>query len=375
MLRATFTCLVCFQLFIIEASHGFSRPQPMTKQSADEPIPVAPAPRLAEKKVPAHIESSLKTGHNQIRQFAFDNDPNTYFESEKNITNDDHFTLTFEAPVSAASIRVLTGKPNGTDTLNRGVLEISHDGKKFELLSKFEDGITVGNPKNTAIQAIRIRPSENLPHPLVIREIIIDSKPTVAIFKYPIEFIVESEAPEMKEWVEKAGRICEQHYEMICDELMSPGFKPLTVIHMTLKKDYNGVAETGNGQITGSVKYFKSHIDDYGAMVHETAHCVQMYRSRRNPGWLVEGIADYIRFFKYEPGNIGRLNPERARYDGSYRVSAAFLGFLVDKYDPLIVSKLNAIMRAGKYTEEVWKELTGKPVEELNQEWRRSFVR
>jgi hypothetical protein len=56
-------------------------------------------------------------------------------------------------------------------------------------------------------------------------------------------------------------------------------------------------------------------------------------------------------------------------------VTAAFLGFVVDRYDPLIVSKLNNIMREGKYKEEVWKELTGKAVEELNQEWRRSLVR
>ncbi len=340
-----------------------------------EPLPVAPAPRLVAKKVAATVESSLKTGHNQIRQFAFDNDPNTYFESEQNATKADHFTLKLDAPVSVATIRVLTGKPNGTETLNRGVLEISSDGKAFETVAKFEDGVAVGHLKNKTIKAIRIRPTEDLNHPFVLREIVIDSKPTVAVFKYPIEFVVESDALDMKEWIEKAGQICERHYGMICDELMSPGFKPLTVIHMALRNDYNGVAEASGDRIKGSVKYFKSHLDDYGAMVHETTHCIQMYRSRRNPGWLVEGIADFIRFFKYEPGKIGRLNAERAKFDGSYRVTAAFLGFVVDKYDPLIVGKLNNIMREGKYKEEVWKELTGKAVEELNQEWRRSLVR
>ena len=37
--------------------------------------------------------------------------------------------------------------------------------------------------------------------------------------------------------------------------------------------------------------------------------------------------------------------------------------------------KLNAIMREGKYKEEVWKEITGKTVEELNQQWRASLVK
>jgi hypothetical protein len=102
---------------------------------------------------------------------------------------------------------------------------------------------------------------------------------------------------------------------------------------------------------------------------------VQLYRSRRNPGWLVEGIADYVRFFMYEPGKIGRLNADRAKYNDSYRVTAAFLAYVTEQHDPLIVTKLNSIMRAGKYREEVWKEITGKTVEELNQEWRRSLVK
>ncbi len=44
-------------------------------------------------------------------------------------------------------------------------------------------------------------------------------------------------------------------------------------------------------------------------MVHETVHCVQRYRGRGNPGWLVEGVADYVRFFKYEPKKPAPLTP------------------------------------------------------------------
>lgn len=142
---------------------------------------------------------------------------------------------------------------------------------------------------------------------------------------------------------------------------------------MTLSKGYNGVAATGGGRITGSVKYFKAHPDDFGAMVHETVHVVQSYRGRGNPGWLVEGIADYERFFKYEPGKLGPLNPNRARYDDSYRVTAAFLAYVTEKHDKETVRKLNAAMREGKYTEELFKGLTGKSVKELNEEWRASL--
>src|ERR1700689_1925104 len=118
---------------------------------------------------------------------------------------------------------------------------------------------------------------------------------------------------------------------MINEELPSEGFRPLTQITMTLRNDYKGVAAAGGGRITGSVKYFKSHPDDIGAMVHETVHCVQAYRTH-GPGWLVEGIADYIRFFKFEPGKIGNLARD-PHFDGSYRTSAAFLNFAAEKYD------------------------------------------
>ncbi len=153
------------------------------------------------------------------------------------------------------------------------------------------------------MKAVRTRPTEDLKHPLVIREISVDTDdPAVTAFRYPIEFVLDvSDAPDMKEWAEKVARVCERQYPKICDELASDGFKPLTVVRLALKNDYDGVAAAGRGRIVGSVKYFKANPNDVGAFVHETVHCVQSYRGRGNPGWLVEGVADYVRFFQYEP--------------------------------------------------------------------------
>jgi hypothetical protein len=337
-------------------------------------------PARADQKpaetVAATVETTLATGGKQIRQFAFDGDPDTYFSSQKNPTKNDHFTLVFDKPVAIKAISVTTGKPNkGGDALDAGVVEVSADGKEFEELAKFDGGAAKAEPAGKKIRAVRVRPTEDMTHPLAVREIVVDGEPKVRTFKYPVEFVVDvSDAPDMKEWAEKAARVCERQYPMICDELMSDGFKPLTVISMTLKSNYNGVAATGGGRITGSAKYFKAHEDDIGAMVHETVHAVQLYRGRGNPGWLVEGVADYIRFFKYEPGKLKKLAPERARYDGSYKTTAAFLAFVTEKYDKDLVRKLNAAMREGKYKEELWKELTGKTVVELGQEWKKSLA-
>jgi hypothetical protein len=333
----------------------------------------APAPRPVEH---AWIESSLATGGPRIRQFAFDTNDATWFASEKKATTDDHLTLRFDRPVKLESIVVLTGLPTGGDVLTNGVIEVSENGTGFTELAKLSEAKSTIAAEGKSVAAIRIRPAADLEHPLVVREIRIDSDPKVVAFKFPIEIALDvNDAPEMKPWAEKVVRVCERQYAMLCEELASPGYEPPTRISMVFKKDYKGVAAAGGGRITGSVDYFKSRPDDVGAMVHETAHCVQNYRGRRLPGWLVEGIADYVRFWKYEPGKAGRLAPERAKYDASYRTTAAFLAYVSEKYDPHAVNKLNAALRENKYDVAIWKELTGKDVETLNQEWRQSLVK
>ena len=229
--------------------------------------------------------------------------------------------------MTVQSVAVTTGRPKGGDDARRRRAGSVRRRQTFRELARFEDGTAGGKPASK-VRAIRIRPGE-LKHPLVIREIKIESDPPVATFRYPVEFTIDvSDAPDMKEWAEKAARVCERQYPMINEELKSDGFKPATQVTMTLKKDYRGVAATGGNRIAGAVKYFQDHPDDVGAMVHETVHVVQRYRTRNNPGWLVEGVADCVRFFKYEPGKLGPDQPGRARYDGSYRVTAAFLNYV-----------------------------------------------
>jgi hypothetical protein len=335
------------------------------------PVAAAAAPPVA-----ATIETTLTSTDSQIRMLAFDSDSSTYFASEQNPGPDDHFTLVFDRSVTVTSIVATTGRPTGGDQLETGNLAVSADGRTFKPLAPFADGVARARPQGQRIRAIRIQPTATLKHPLAIREITIDSNPPVAVFKYPVEFTVNvTDAPEMKDWIEKVARVCERQYQMICEELKSEGFRPRQRVTLTLKKDYKGVASTSGGDITGAVRYFMAHPDDVGAMVHETVHIVQNYRGRSNPGWLVEGIADYIRFFKDEPGKLGPINPDRVRYDGSYRQSAAFLAYVTGKYDKELVRKINALMREGQFREEVFKELTGKSVQELDNEWKASLRR
>ncbi len=333
----------------------------------------APPPHAVEL---ATVASSLSSAPGHVRQLAFDADGASYFASKGNATAADHLTLTFDHPLVLKSVTVVTGRPDGRDALTAGVLEASADGTAFETLAIFADGQAKSAGKTRTVKALRVRPTADLTHPLVVREFAIDSDPRVVTFRYPIEFTLDvTDAPEMQAWGDKVVRVCERQYPMLCDDLASSGYRPMTEIRLVMKKDYDGVAAAGGGRITGSVKYFKQRPGDIGAMVHETAHCVQDYRGRGLPGWLVEGIADYERCWKYEPGTARPLNPDRAQYNGSYQVSAAFLAYVRDTYDYRAVTKLNAALRANKYDVAIWKELTGKPLEELNQEWRRTLAK
>lgn len=336
-------------------------------------LSILPNAEAAEPKpIRATVVSTLATAPKHARQFAFDGVADTYYASAKNPGRDDTTTLIFDEPVTVTSITVTTGKPDGGDRLTAGGLEASEDGKSFEPIAKFADGTARGTP-GRKLKAVRVKPGETN-HPLVIREFAVESDPPVTTFKHPVEIIAWSEDPAMTEWVMKAARICEREYDMICEDLRSDGFKPRTEFTMDLTNDYRGVAQTSGGaEVLGSVAFFKAHKDDFGAMVHETVHVVQQYRGRGNPGWLVEGVADYVRFFKYEPGKIGPINPNRWRYDGAYRQSAHFLNYVAEKYDKDIVRKLNAAMREGHYQAELWQLYTKKSVKDLGDEWKESL--
>lgn len=198
-----------------------------------------------------------------------------------------------------------------------------------------------------------------------------------------------ADAPDLKEWAEqKLAPVLADWYPRIVAMLPSEGWTAPKQFSVRIRPG-DGVAATGGTRITANSVWLRGELnrEAIGALVHEMVHVVQQYgRARRSnsdakrvPGWLVEGITDYIRFFKFEPQSHGAdriwLQAHRNQtlnYDGMYRISANFLDYVVEKYDPdkTLIAKVNAACREGKYTDALWKELTGKPLAELNDEWK-----
>ena len=101
-------------------------------------------------------------------------------------------------------------------------------------------------------------------------------------------------------------------------------------------------------------------------------HIVQDYR-HANPGWLTEGIADYVRYV-YGVNNVKSrwtLPDYRStqNYENAYRVTARFLLWVEKTKNKRIVDRLDAALRDGTYQPQLWEKLTGAAVDQLWKEY------
>ena len=194
-------------------------------------------------------------------------------------------------------------------------------------------------------------------------------------------------APDLTEWADTELRpVVQEWYPKLVAMLPSEGFSARTNVTIRFRDNMGGTpASAGGGFINCNAGWFKKELkrEARGAVVHEMVHVVQSYgrvprgdtNAVRMPGWLVEGIPDYIRWFLYEPetkgAEITQRNLARAKHDASYRITGNFLNWVTEKYDTNIVRRLNAAGRASKYSTNLWVEYTGKTVQELGDEWKK----
>ncbi len=193
-------------------------------------------------------------------------------------------------------------------------------------------------------------------------------------------------APELKDWADHTlASALAEWYPKIVAILPSEGYTAPSHFKITLKP-MPGVAYTAGQSVVANSDWLNKelHGEAVGSLIHEAVHVVQHLGGNavHNPGWLVEGTADYIRWFKYEPQSHGadmvwmrkhgkNFNPH---YNDSYRITANFLNYVSEKYDANIVTQMNAAMRDGKYDDDLWKQLTGKTAPELGEEWNKEVA-
>lgn len=185
-------------------------------------------------------------------------------------------------------------------------------------------------------------------------------------FQAGVEVSVDvSEAPDLAEWMAKARTLCEEWHPKIAERLASEGFTPPAKVSLVAKKDLKIPGAASGARIEVGAGWVRKHPDDVGMVIHELVHVVQRYPAYE-PGWLTEGIADWLRYYVFEPQKPKRrIDPKKASYKDAYATTAAFLDWIQRTHDKDAVRKLNAAMRAKAYRAELWRELTGKDLDPL----------
>jgi len=168
---------------------------------------------------------------------------------------------------------------------------------------------------------------------------------------------------------------CRQYYPLVVARLASvnlPEWHPRDSITFVFTWNLGAVARTSSttGIVYLDVAYFNAQPHDWGAIFHEMTHVAQNYPGGQ-PAFVVEGIADYVRFFL--GGSLPAGNPpfesyDRARcpanedYTSGYGCAAALLAYVQDVYHkdaPRAVHALGVRNQGWTYSSELHR-LTGK---------------
>ncbi|PWS26903.1 secretory protein [Pedobacter yonginense] len=151
---------------------------------------------------------------------------------------------------------------------------------------------------------------------------------------------------------------------------MVADYNPSAKKRVTLSIDINypRVAISGNGKILIGAVWMQKHPEDTDLVTHELVHIVQDFKAL-GPEWLIEGLADCGRF-EYGLNNaaaawsLPSVHPLQS-YKIGYRVAARFLLWLNKYQESTTIFQLNTALKYDTYSEQTWKEITGKSLDEL----------
>ncbi|EKG14227.1 hypothetical protein MPH_08602 [Macrophomina phaseolina MS6] len=175
-----------------------------------------------------------------------------------------------------------------------------------------------------------------------------------------------------------ASQVLEEAVSGVLQLLYSPHADIPAVRSITLiLRSMGGVAYTTGKDIDSdhkeihfSLEYI-SHISKdrkkeeiLGVLRHEMVHCWQWDAHGTAPGGLIEGIADYVRL------RSGFVPPHWKQeadgdWDAGYQHTGYFLDYLEKTYGHGSVMAINETLRRKDYDEKLWKDLFGKSVKHL----------
>ncbi|KAJ6636271.1 Allergen Tha p 2 [Pseudolycoriella hygida] len=184
-----------------------------------------------------------------------------------------------------------------------------------------------------------------------------------------------SQAPDLANFGNMLKKVLIPWYPIVSAELASPNFTPTDKMTIIFDINYAGIAVTNlnENKIVCSVKYYRRFQDDVGSLIHEMTHIIQN-PNRNCPIWIIEGVADWFRYYKYEPSSRMPSKPQSTdSYMRGYGVTAYFLQYVIDNTPQMqapyhMVYWVNKDCREGTYNDSIWPRLTGKTLSQLWQD-------
>ncbi|MFZ6720048.1 basic secretory protein-like protein [Undibacterium sp. Ji49W] len=210
-------------------------------------------------------------------------------------------------------------------------------------------------------------------------------------------------SPAVLARVEQSQRLVETWYPLINSLLFDEGHAlPFADVEIVLMPGFgpelaNVVAYASDNSIYISAEQVAVMPDNFQAMmVHEITHINQQYPpSKQQVGWLVEGVADYVRhkYFEKDISATLQINAQdqlsgyqpdapyffmlekqgvslkEQGYLKAYTVASSFLYWLEVSKDKDIVKKLNVALSKGEYTPELFVVYGGATLDVLWREF------
>ena len=181
-----------------------------------------------------------------------------------------------------------------------------------------------------------------------------------------------SAAPQLRLWLEHVQRLCMTWHPQAAALLDTPGFAPPQRLLLRAQPTLGGgprrvgtPAVTSGTVITVGADWINLHPEDTGLVLHELVHVVQSYPNG-DPWWVTEGIADWVRYQRFERSDP-RAHPDVRghSYRDGYAVTAAFLAWIEATYNVALVATLNTAMRNSAWYPGLFSVTTGVTVDEL----------
>lgn len=187
------------------------------------------------------------------------------------------------------------------------------------------------------------------------------------------EYVLDFRDPDGAASDEFAGRMIERFFQIYPRLVADFNPEATRSVIFIIRNDDDGVAFADNGAVTYHIGWFRKNPEDMDVVTHELMHVVQSYEGQA-PGWLTEGIADYVRnaygITNAAAGWALRAPGPGSNYTDGYTITGAFLQWLETTKSPGIVKSLDREARAGLYSEASWPAVAGASVEVLWQEYK-----